>query len=77
MREWEHAYNKWLSDGMPEESDPKHIHSPKPGPHPEPNHTWNKDPQQHIRVASNMDHEMKLRTDFEYHNEAVKDIEEY
>lgn len=37
LKEWERKYNKWLmSDGE------------KPGPHPDPEHKWNKEPGQFI-----------------------------
>ena len=40
---WEKAWNKWSSNGFPQ-NDPQ---NPKPGPHPHKDHLWNSDPEKY------------------------------
>ena len=69
-RMWDSAFNDWVYHGMSEIGDQKYALGPRPGPHPDPTHEWNTDPEKYIREKLKLDTDVK-----QYDNR--DEIEEY
>ena len=60
-RNWDREYNLWMADN---------VNNPKPGPHPDPKHQWNKNREKFIVVWLTLDEDLhNSDSDYEDYNE--------